>query len=241
VTFVADATSTTITVQVQGSRIGPSVLIARSDTTLKTLLAYIHVDPQDAATNAVYIIRPGLAAQQYAAIQAALDRLQKALFYATSVTTGEAQIRATEAQSIQDYINAARTIQPDGVLAVDDDNNNQSDIMMENGDIIVIPEKTDTVMVDGEVEDPQALKFDPAATRATYIALAGGPTERGQTTRSIIKRLSGRLVLDPNAPIMPGDELIVLPYVETENFVITEDVLSLIYQVAASTYFASKL
>jgi len=241
VTFVADATPTTITVQVQGSRIGPSVLVARADTTLKTLLAYIHVDPNDAATNSVYIIRPGLAAQQYASIQAALDRLQKALYYATSVTTGEAQIRATEAQSIQAYINAARTIQPDGVLAVDDDNNNQADIRMENGDIIVIPEKTDTVMVDGEVEDPQALKYDPTATRATYIALAGGPTERGQTTRTIIKRLSGRLVLDPNAPVLPGDELIVLPYVETENFVITEDVLSLLYQVAASTYFASKL
>jgi protein involved in polysaccharide export with SLBB domain len=241
VTFVADATPATITVQVQGSRIGPSVLIARNDTTLKTLLAYIHVDPGDAATPSVYIIRPGLAAQQEAAIQAALDRLQKALYYATSVTTGEAQIRATEAQSIQAYINAARSIAPDGVLAVADDNNVQSDIRMENGDIIVIPEKSDTVMVDGEVESPQALKFDPNANRATYIALAGGPTERGQVTRSIIKRLSGRLVLDPDGAIMPGDELIVLPYVETENFVITEDVLSLIYQVAASTYFASKL
>jgi hypothetical protein len=57
----------------------------------------------------------------------------------------------------------------------------------------------------------------------------------------VIRRLSGKLVLDPNAPMMPGDELIVLPYVETENFVISQDVLSLIYQVAASTYFASKL
>jgi protein involved in polysaccharide export with SLBB domain len=241
VTFVADQPATTITVQVQGSRIGPSVLVANQDTTLKTLLEYIHVDPNDAATKSVYIIRPGLAAQQYQSIQAALDRLQKALYYATSVTTGEAQIRATEAQSIQNYINEARTIQPDGILAVDDDNNNQSDIRMENGDIIVIPEISDTIMVDGEVESPQALKFDPATTRADYIALAGGTTERGQTAKSIIKRLSGRLVLDPNAPLMPGDELIVLPYVETENFVITQDVLSLIYQVAASTYFASKL
>jgi protein involved in polysaccharide export with SLBB domain len=241
VSFVADQPAATITVQVQGSRIGPSVLVANSDTTLKTLLEYIRVDPADAATNSIYIIRPGLAAQQYQSIQAALDRLQKALYYATSVTTGEAQIRATEAQSIQAYINAARTIQPDGILAVDDDNNVQSDIRMENGDIIVIPEQSDTVMVDGEVNAPQALKFDPQATRATYIALAGGTTERGQTTSSIIKRLSGRLVLDPAAPIMPGDELIVLPYVETEDFVITQDVLSLIYQVAASTYFASKL
>jgi protein involved in polysaccharide export with SLBB domain len=241
VTFVADAPATTITVQVEGSRIGPSVLIAGQDATLKTLLEYIHVDPADAATQSVYIIRPGLAAQQYQSIQAALDRLQKALYFATSVTTGEAQIRATEAQSIQNYINAARTIQPDGVLAVADDNNVQSDIRMENGDIIVIPEKTDTVMVDGEVNDPQDVKFDPAKTRADYIALAGGLTERGQNMQTVIKRLSGRLVLDPKAAIMPGDELIVLPYVETENFVITEDVLSLIYQVAASTYFASKL
>jgi protein involved in polysaccharide export with SLBB domain len=241
VTFVADQPATTITVQVEGSRIGPSVLIADQDVTLKTLLEYIRVDPNDAATQSVYIIRPGLAAQQYQSIQAALDRLQQALYFATSLTTGEAQIRATEAQSIQNYINDARTIQPDGVLAVDDDNNVQSDIRLENGDIIVIPEKSDTVMVDGEVNDPQEVKFDPAKTRADYISLAGGTTERGQATRTIIKRLSGRLVLDPKAAIMPGDELIVLPYVETEDFVVTEDVLSLIYQVAASTYFATKL
>jgi protein involved in polysaccharide export with SLBB domain len=241
VTFVADQPAATITVQVQGSRIGPSVLIADRDVSLKTLLEYIRVDPNDAATQSVYIIRPGLAAQQYQSIQAALDRLQKALYYATSVTTGEAQIRATEAQSIQNYINEARTIQPDGILAVDDDNNHQSDIRMETGDIIVIPEISDTVMVEGEVDAPQALKFDPHATRDDYIALAGGTTERGKNRQSIIKRLSGRLVLDPNAPIMPGDQLIVMPYVETEDFVITQDVLSLIYQVAASTYFASKL
>jgi len=241
VTFVADAAATTITVQVQGSRIGPSVLVADAGATLKTVLQYVHVNPAEAATDSVYIIRPGLAAQQYQAIQSALDQLQQALFYATSLTTGEAQIRATEAQSIQTYINNARTVQPDGVLAVADDNNVQSDVLLENGDIIVIPQKTDTVMVAGEVQSPQALKFDAAATRADYIALAGGATERGQVSRSIIKRLSGRLVLDPNAKVMPGDELIVLPYVETEDFVITQDVLSLIYQVAASTYFASKL
>ena len=66
-----------------------------------------------------------------------------------------------------------------------------------------------------------------------------GPGSRHRQT--LIRRLSGRLILDPNAPVEPGDELVVLPYVETQNFVITQDVLSLIYQVAASTYFASKL
>lgn len=240
-TFVADVPAPTITVQVQGSRIGPSVLIADRDTTLKSVLNYIAVDPTDAAVKSIYIVRPGLAQQQYEAIQAALDRLQKALFYATSVTTGEAQIRASEAAQIQAYINAARTIQPQGILVVADDKGNIDNVRLENGDIITIPESSDTVMVAGEVETPQAVNFRPGETRAEYINAAGGTTERGRKSQTIIRRLSGRLVLNPDAPVMPGDELIVLPYVETENFVITQDVLSLLYQVAASTYFASKL
>jgi protein involved in polysaccharide export with SLBB domain len=240
-TFITDVPAPTITVQVQGSRIGPSVLVANRDTTLKTLLNYIAVDPNDAATKSIYIVRPGLAAQQYDAIQAALDRLQKALFYATSATTGESQIRASEATMIQNYINAARTIQPDGILVVADANGDMNDVRLESGDIITIPQTSDTVMVDGEVQSPQAVTFSPTATRTDYINLAGGTSERGRRSNTIIRRLSGRLVLDANAPIMPGDELIVLPYVETANFVVTQDVLSLIYQVAASTYFASKL
>lgn len=240
-TFLSDVPAPTITVQVQGSRIGPSVLVADRDTMLKTVLNYISVDPNDADTKSIYIVRPGLAQQQYAAIQAALDRLQKALFYATSVTTGEAQIRASEAQQIQDYINAARTIQPDGILVIADDKGNMNNVRLEQGDIITIPETSDTVMVDGEVQSPQAINFTAGESRAQYIDAAGGTTERGRKSQTIIRRLSGRLVLDPNAAVMPGDEIIVLPYVETQNFVITQDVLSLIYQVAASTYFASKL
>ena len=240
-TFITDVPDPTITIQVQGSRIGPSVLVANRDTTLRNVLDYIAVDPSDADTKSIYIVRPGLAAQQFQAIQAALDRLQKALFYATSVTTGEAQIRASEAAQIQDYINAARTIQPDGILVVADDNGVMNNVRLEDGDVITIPESSDTVMVDGEVQSPQAITFNTAYTRTNYINLAGGTTERGKQNATIIRRLSGRLVLDPNAAVMPGDELIVLPYVETENFVITQDVLSLIYQVAASTYFASKL
>jgi protein involved in polysaccharide export with SLBB domain len=240
-TFIADVPAPTITVQVQGSRIGPSVLVADRDMTLKTLLKYIAIDPNDADIKSIYIVRPGLAAQQYAAIQAALDRLQKALFYATSVTTGEAQIRASEASQIQAYINAARTIQPDGILVVADDNGNMNDVRLEEGDIVTIPEASDTVMVDGEVEAPQAINYDAKETRAGYINAAGGTTQRGRRSQTIIRRLSGRLVLDPNAPIMPGDELIVLPYIETGNFVIAQDLFSLVYQVAAVTYFASKL
>jgi protein involved in polysaccharide export with SLBB domain len=241
VTFIAGAPASTITVQVQGSFIAPSVLVVRRDTTLKQVLDYISVDPTDADVKSIYITRPGLAAQQYQAIQAALDRLQKALFYATSMTTGEAQIRASEAMQIQTYINDARTIQPDGILVVNDANNVMSNVRLEDGDTIVIPESSDTVMVEGEVQQPGAISFNAKDSRIDYINQAGGFTERGRPGNVILRRASGCLVLDPHAPVMPGDEIIVLPYVETENFVITQDVVGLVYQLAAATYYAGKL
>jgi hypothetical protein len=135
---------------------------------LKQVLNYISVDPTDADVKSIYIIRPGLAAEQYQSIQAALDRLQKALFYATSITTSEAQIRASEATQIQTYINDARTIQPDGILVVDDANNVMSDVRLEDGDTIVIPESSDTVMVEGEVQQPGAVPFSPQLYRSGW-------------------------------------------------------------------------
>lgn len=241
VTFVAGAPAPTITVQVQGSFLAPTALVVARDTMLKQVLNYISVDPTDADVKSIYIIRPGLAAQQYQSIQAALDRLQKALFYATSVTTSEAQIRASEATQIQTYINDARTIQPDGILVVDDVNDVMSDVRLEDGDTIVIPESSDTVMVEGEVQQPGAIHFTPQASRINYIDQAGGFTERGKPGNIILRRASGLLVLDPNATIMPGDEIIVMPFVESGTFEITQDVVGLIYQLAAATYYAGKL
>ena len=241
VTFVAGDQAPTITVQVQGSFLAPTALIVSRDTMLKQVLNYISVDPADADVKSIYIIRPGLAAEQYQSIQAALDRLQKALFYATSITTSEAQVRASEATQVQTYINEARTIQPDGILVVDDVNNVMSDVRLEDGDTIVIPESSDTVMVAGEVQEPGAVPFNPQATRINYIDQAGGFTERGKPGNVILRRASGLLVLDPNATIKPGDEIIVMPFVESGTFEITQDLVGLIYQMAAASYYASKL
>jgi hypothetical protein len=114
-------------------------------------------------------------------------------------------------------------------------------VRLEDGDTIVIPESSDTVMVAGEVQEPGAVPFNPQATRINYIDQAGGFTERGKPGNVILRRASGLLVLDPNATIMPGDEIIVMPFVESGTFEITQDLVGLIYQMAAASYYASKL
>lgn len=241
VTFITDAPASTVSMQIQGSRIGPSMLVADRDVTLPELLDHVAVNPRLADTASVYILRPSVAQLQSRALQEALDRLEKSLFYAISTTTGEAQIRSSEAQLIASYIQRARQIQPEGRLVVVDDDGRVARIRTQDNDVIVIPEKSETVMVAGEVMAPQAVVFDPALSAKDYIRRAGGVTERGRSGNQMIRRASGLIVLDPDAKLRPGDELIVLPYIDAKSFQLVKDFVQVLYEIAASGYFGRNL
>jgi hypothetical protein len=48
----------------------------------------------------------------------------------------------------------------------------------------------------------------------------------------MLRRASGEIVLNPTVLPQPGDELIVLPYLDPKYFQIARDLLSLIFQSA---------
>jgi len=241
VTFITDAPAATVSAQIQGSRIGPSMVVADRDVTLPEMLNHVAVNPRLADTASVYILRPSVAQMQSRALQEALDRLEKSLFYAISTTTGEAQIRASEAQLIASYIQRARNIQPEGRLVVVDDAGHLSNIRPQDNDVIVIPEKSDTIMVAGEVMAPQAVVYDAALSADDYILKAGGFTGRGRNGNVMIRRASGQILLDPKAKLRPGDELIVLPYIDAKSFQLVKDFVQVLYEIAASGYFGRHL
>lgn len=117
VTFITDRPAQTVRVMVEGSRIGPSVLVMDRDAQLCQALDYIEVDPALADTRSVYILRASVAAQQRRALDEASDRLG-ALFLAVSPTQGVAAIRTAEAQQISTYLQRARRITPEGRVVV---------------------------------------------------------------------------------------------------------------------------
>ena len=227
VTFITDAPARTVRVTVEGSRIGPSVLVADRDAQLCQLLDYIAVDPLLADTRSVFLLRPSVAAQQRRAIDEALDRLERQLFLAVSATTGVAAIRASEAQLVSSYIQRARRTQPDDGRCMP--------LRLEDGDVIVIPERAQTVLVGGEVVAPRAVVWRDGMRIEDFIRAAGGYTPRGSSSQIMIRRASGELVLEPSAPPRPGDELIALPRLDPKAFQIGSDLLGLIYQVAVAT------
>jgi len=235
VTFISDAPARTVRVTVEGSRIGPSVLVADRDIQLCQLLNYVEVDPRLADTSAVFLLRPSVAQQQRRSIDEALDRLERQLFMAVSPTTGVAAIRASEAQLVSSYIQRARRVTPEGRVVVSDSAGNCMPVRLQDGDVIVVPERSQTVLVAGEVVAPRAVVWRQGMRPEDYIKQAGGFTPRGSGSTLMIKRPSGELVLDPAQPLRPGDELVALPRLDTKAFQIGVDLFTLIYQVAFAT------
>lgn len=232
VTFVADVAARTIRVSVEGSRLYPSVLVADRDMTLCQLLDHIAVDPALANTEGVFILRPGLALRQKRAIDEALDRLERQLFLAPAATTRVAESRAQEANLISQYISRARRVQPEGRLVVMGDDGSCAPLRLENGDVVVIPERSQTVMVQGEVNAPQAVVWREGWTVQQFLDAAGGLTARGSMSTLMVRRPSGQAILNPTQPLRPGDELIALPYLDPKYWQFATDLVTALFQVA---------
>ncbi|WP_051212442.1 polysaccharide biosynthesis/export family protein [Rubritepida flocculans] len=235
VTFITDSPAPTVRVTVEGSRIGPSVLVTDRDATLCQVLDYIAVDPRLADTRSVFLLRQSVAAQQRRAIQEAADRLERQLFTAVAQTQGVASIRNTEAQLVSSYLQRARTATPDGRVVVMDSNGRCGPVRLEDGDIIVIPDRSDTVFVAGEVSSPGAILWQRGLTLDDYIRRAGGFSQRGSASTVFLRRPSGEVLLDGSrAEIRPGDEIIVGPRLDPRYLQLGIDLTQIVFQTAVA-------
>lgn len=232
VSFITDSPARTIRVTIEGSRIGPSVLVADRDAQLCNLLDHVAVDPALANTQGVFLLRPRVAAQQQRTMEEALDRLERQLFLATSQTTGVSAIRTAEAQLVSQFIARGRRTRPDGLVVVLDQNGVCAPVRLEDGDVIVIPERSQTVLVSGEVNAPRAILWQPNLRVADYVRQAGGYAPRGSSSTMMIRRASGELVLDLNQVPRPGDELIALPRLDPRYLQLLTDFTQVAFQIA---------
>jgi hypothetical protein len=233
ITFVTDVAPRTVQVRVEGSREGPSVFVVDTHTAFPDVLSKIMVDDALGDRSSAYILRKSVADQQRRVLSEARERLERSLFLAVSPTTGVSQIRASEAQLISNYLQRAKTVQPDGRLVVTGPDGKPADIRLEDDDVIVIPKRSQLVMVSGEVLSPQAVVYRPNLKVEDYVRQVGGYSERGGG-HFMIRRANGELLLDQRAPIRPGDELIILPKIDAKNFQLATDLFTLAYQIALS-------
>ena len=133
---------------------------------------------------------------------------------------------------ITSFIAKAKEVRPEGVVVVGSQGIT-ANLALEDEDVIVIPEKTDVVLISGEVMMPQAIVWSEDKSLNDYIRGAGGFTNRADTSGLIVVRPSGEVVPDAS-DIEPGDQVLVLPRFESKNLQAIKDISQVLYQIAVA-------
>jgi len=238
--FHADKPALTIMVGVKGATIGPSRYIVNQGTSLRALLHHVPVDDVLANLQGIYLQRRSVADQQKRAISDALRRLEQSVLTATSASVDEANIRVKEAELIQNFIKRAALLEPDGVLVVFR-RDQLNDVVLENGDQIVIPQKSDVVQISGEVLIPKSIVYAGKLGLQEYIDNAGGYTNRADKKSILVVKPNGEVAMLANLDIGPGDQLLVMPKYDTKNLQLFKDLTQILYQIAIATSVALDL
>ncbi len=237
VEFVSDTAGNTILTSVKGAIVGDSRFPVKKDTTLKELLQYVQVDASIADVRSIYIQRKSTAAQQKAIIIDSLRRLEQSALTATSSSVDEANIRVREAELIQDFVKRASSIKPTGVVVVSR-NGVLADILLEENDAIIIPQRTDVVHISGEVMMQKTIAFDKHMKLNDYLKAAGGLSDRANDDAILIAKVNGQVGLVRDLGIHAGDRILVMPEFDSKNMQFAKDLTQILYQIAIATRVA---
>ncbi|WP_218314738.1 polysaccharide biosynthesis/export family protein [Halomonas sp. 18071143] len=240
VVFSADQRSETIVVEIEGSYYGPSRFALPRNARLSELLDAIAVPENMTAVESVSLQRESVRQQQEQSLQDSLRRLETTYLGASSRTDQEAQIRLREAELIERFIERARELEPSGRLVVAS-SDGITDIRLQDGDVITIPEISDSVLISGEILVPQAAVYRPGMSVIDYVESAGGFTERADRDQILLVRQNGAVEHARNTPLRPGDEILVMPKAPTHNLQLASTLTQILFQIAVTTRVALDL
>jgi len=238
--FRTDQHDEVIVVEVEGAHRGPSRFAVPRNTRLRELLDYIEVDPELSDAGAVSLKRKNIANRQKASLEESLQRLEARYLTASSQTDRESAIRAQEAALIGQFVQRARKVKPNGRLVVAN-NGDIANVMLQSGDTISIPSRSDSVLLSGEVLVSQAMLYKSGESARDYIARSGGFTTQALKDRIVLVHTNGEVSSGKNPKVRSGDEIIVLPKVPVKNLQIASTIVDILYKIAIAASVAVRL
>lgn len=222
----------TILVRIDGAHLGERTLVLPYGSQLKDAMGHLKPAPQ-ARVEALQLYRRSVAQRQKELIEASLRSLETYALTARSATSEEAALRSREAQQILEFIERARTAQPKGQVILAQ-GSESGELLLEDGDIIRLPERSHLVLVSGEVIFPSALAYDSKADTEDYVKRSGGYTQGADRAKVLVVRQDGTVGESRNTALQPGDEIMVMPKIETKSVELTRGITQIIYQIAVA-------
>ncbi|MGY0626814.1 MAG: polysaccharide biosynthesis/export family protein [Paraglaciecola chathamensis] len=230
----------TIIVALEGSFYGPSHYSLPRDIMLQDFLDSIAVPENITDTASISMRRESVAQRQKESLEESLKRLESTYLGASSSTSQEASIRVEEAKLITQFIARASKAEPSGRLVVAS-NDHIANIRLQDGDVITIPEKSDSLLISGEVLVPQSVVYDPRKSVTDYIEGAGGFSQHADDEKILIVRKNGEVRDADDVALRAGDEILVLPAVPTKNLQLATSITQILYQIAVATKVVTDL
>ncbi len=116
--------------------------------------------------------------------------------YASSLLTSE--VNSSSIQDINLVAQIIEEIKGEGRIVIDLDKalsgESKYNIFLEDGDILMIPQATNIINIIGEVRNPNVVSYSESFDTEDYINLAGGLTQRADSSNIYIIRANGSIV-----------------------------------------------
>lgn len=239
VTVTADRYAGTIQVRVDGAHNGAHAVVLPYGAKLSDVLTQLQPNAL-AEVESLQLFRPSVAKRQKEMLNVALDKLEETTFNARSSTQEEAALRLRDAELVKQFIAKARQVEPKGQVVLNPDT--FQDVILEQGDILHIPEKTSVVMVHGEVAFPNGVEYKNGLNAKAYIEQVGGFSQKSNKSKVIVIRQNGKAELvRKSEKIKQGDEILVLPKAQTKGIELTRGITQVLYQIAVAAKVALDL
>jgi len=157
-------------------------------------------------------------------LQSDLAALSLEAVSTSAVTNGGSGGNAAQALAIgQQLIQQLRNTKPVGRLVINlhqvinGPPGGPGDVLVRNGDSLLIPKKTQEITVLGEVQSPTSHVYRPGLSREDYITKSGGTTQKADRKRIYIVRANGDVVAGRSGwfrrsaaiDVRPGDTIVV--------------------------------
>ncbi len=208
------------------------LLSAKVGQTLADVLTQLSNENMDFSS--VQVMRKSVAQRQAQMLRTTLDKLEAMAYTTRSATNEESMIRTKEAELISKFVEKAKQVKPLGQVVIAD-GVSARDVALEDGDVIVVPQKTTLVLVQGEVQFPAAMVYQKGRQAKSYIEDAGGFTPSADEDNILIMRRSGVVVKSSRSySLGAGDEIFVMPKVDSKNTETVRAITQIIYQIAVS-------
>lgn len=228
----SDRYAGTIQVRVEGAHSGEHALVLPYGATMAQVLAQVRTNPLSRVDEA-QLFRKSVADRQKEMLAVELQKLQEGALSAPSATSEEANLRSKEAENITKFAALASKTEFKGQVVLNEQT--MGSVILEDGDVINIPERTSVVMVHGEVLFPNAVEWQSGMTTNDYISHVGGYTQKADNSKIVVIHQNGKAELaEGGTKIAAGDELMVLPKVRSKSIEIARGITQILYQMAVA-------